>query len=351
MVALTQADVVAGLVMLALNAYVILGGADFGAGVWDLLAVGRRAERQRAVIADGIGPIWEANHVWLILVVVLLFVCFPPVYARLSVELHIPLTLMLVGIVLRGSAFAFRAYDATGSAVQRHWGRVFSIASTITPVLLGMCVGALVSGALAVPDGAGFVARFVAPWTTPFAIATGFLTLALFAYLAAVYLTVEARDADLQEDFRQMAILGAVAVFAGAALVAWLGSRRDVAVTRALFTEPLAIPLHIVTGMAAVAAFTGLVQGRYRVARDAAVVQASAIVWGWGLAQYPALIPGVHTIASAAAPPVTLRLVLVGLAGGAVVLVPSFWYLYKVFKGAEASAFVRMDTAEHETPE
>jgi len=156
--------VVAGLIMLAVNAYVVLGGADFGAGVWDLLARGPRAAAQREAIAEGIGPIWEANHVWLIFVVVLLFSCFPPVFAHLSVVLHIPLTVMLIGIVLRGSAFTFRAYDATDSMVQRQWGRIFAVSSTITPVLLGMCVGALVSGALAVPTEATFVARFITPW-------------------------------------------------------------------------------------------------------------------------------------------------------------------------------------------
>ena len=182
---LTLADFIAGVTMLALNAYVVLAGADFGAGVWDLVARGPRAARQRETIEHGIGPIWEANHVWLILVIVLLFGCFPAVYSYISVQLHIPLVLMLIGIVLRGSAFTFRAYDSTGSAVQKHWGRIFAVASTITPVLLGMCVGAIFSGALVIPEGADFVTRYVAPWTTPFSIAMGALTLAVFAFLAA----------------------------------------------------------------------------------------------------------------------------------------------------------------------
>jgi cytochrome d ubiquinol oxidase subunit II len=346
---ITLADGIAGAVMLALNAYVVLGGADFGAGVWDLVASGPRAARQRAVIADGIGPIWEANHVWLILVIVLLFGCFPAVYASLSVTLHIPLTLMLIGVVLRGSAFTFRAYDSTGSAVQRHWGRIFAIASTITPVLLGVCVGALVSGALAVPADADFTTRFVRPWTTPFALLTGLFALALFAFLAAVYLTVEARDEDLQEDFRRHALLsgGAVGVLAGALL--WIGHGIEGSITDGLLTRPFSSPLQVVTGAAAVTAIAALVRGAYRAARVAAVVQVSLIVWGWGYAQYPALVPGVHTIESSAAPPVTLRLVALGLAGGACVLVPSLWYLFKVFKSEEASAFVRVDTAEHTT--
>ena len=125
-------DIVAGVLALSLNAYVLLGGADFGGGVWDLLASGPRRDRQRDVITHAIGPIWEANHVWLILAIVLTFTCFSPVFARLGTVLHVPLTLMLLGIVLRGSAFTFRTYDNEQDTAQRRWGRVFAGASLIT---------------------------------------------------------------------------------------------------------------------------------------------------------------------------------------------------------------------------
>ncbi len=344
---MTLAYLLAGITMLALNAYVLLGGADFGAGVWDLIARGPRAARQRAAIEDGIGPIWEANHVWVILVVVLLFSCFPPVYAHLSVALHIPITLMLVGIVLRGSAFTFRAYDSTNSPVQKHWGRIFSIASTVTPILLGICVGALVSGALALPENGTFVATYVQPWLTPFALAVGFLTLSVFAFLAAVYLTVEVQERELQEDFRRMALGAAVAVggFAAAALV--LGEQTPMRVTGNLLTRSWAIPFQLVTALFAITTIGSLITRRYRLARAAAVLQVSALMWGWAYAQFPAMIPGVHTIESAAAPHITLKLVTMGLAGGALVLVPSLWYLFKVFKAEPASAFERVDTAEY----
>jgi cytochrome bd ubiquinol oxidase subunit II len=348
----TLAGVIAAVTMLALNLYVVLGGADFGAGVWDLLARGPRAERQRAAIVHGIGPIWEANHVWLILVIVLLFTCFPPVYAHLSVVLHIPLALMLVGIVLRGSAFTFRAYDATGSPVQRHWGRLFSIASTVTPVLLGVCVGALVSGALALPpEATSFTQRFVLPWLTPFAFATGLFTLAMFAFLAAVYLAFEASAADLQEDFRRMALRAAVAVGALAFLVLLLGRVTPLRITDGLLTRPFAIPLQLLTAAAAITAIGALLRRRYALARGAAVLQVSAILWGWGYVQFPWMVPGVHTVESAAAPAITLRFVAIGLAGGALILVPSLWYLFKAFKSGSASAFERMETAEPTVPE
>src|SRR5579872_2059367 len=149
MSASTLAIVVVGIAGVALTAYVLFGGADYGGGVWDLLASGPRRAQQRALIAHAIGPIWEANHVWLILIVVLLFTCFPAAFAVLTTVLHIPLTLLLLGIVLRGSAFTFRAYDATHSAVQERWGMLFAIASVLAPILLGVIVGAIAS------DGVG----------------------------------------------------------------------------------------------------------------------------------------------------------------------------------------------------
>jgi cytochrome d ubiquinol oxidase subunit II len=152
---------IAGAIMVSLTLYALGGGADFGGGVWDLLARGPRAARQRELIAHAIGPIWEANHVWLILVVVLLFVCFPVAWAAISTSLHVPLTLLLVGIVLRGAAFTFRSYGDEDEAGAQRWGRVFAGASVVSPVMLGTCVGAIAGGGLRVgPDGvvrSGFV--------------------------------------------------------------------------------------------------------------------------------------------------------------------------------------------------
>jgi len=172
------AELVAGVALGALTAYVLLGGADFGGGVWDLLASGPRKREQRALIAEAIGPIWEANHVWLIIVIVVLFTCFPVAFARLAIALHIPLSLMLIGIVLRGSAFVFRSHyghdpEPGDPGTSRRWGRVFAIASAGTPVLLGLCVGALAAGTLRPPGRAGFYEIYVAPWLTPFGVGVG----------------------------------------------------------------------------------------------------------------------------------------------------------------------------------
>jgi cytochrome d ubiquinol oxidase subunit II len=368
------ANLVAAAILVALSGYALLGGADFGGGVWDALASGPRRDRQRALIADAIAPVWEANHVWLVIVVVLLFTGFPPAFAELATVLHVPLTLVLVGIVLRGSAFTFRTYDSQRSAVQRRWGMIFSAASIITPLFLGVCVGAIASGkvgeaaALArltetcaatrlpgpTPDSTEFCRRviegrtatfadiFVVPWFTPFAVSIGVLALALFAFLAAVYLTVEARDEALREDFRRRALGAAGAVFV-AAFAALLSARGGAPLMRRGLTgSAWALPFHVVTGVAAVGAIWSLWTRRWRLARVAAAAQVLFILWGWAASQLPYLIPPRVTIADAAAPDATLSLVLWALAAGAVVLFPSLAYLFRVFKRGD-TAFERVD--------
>lgn len=330
---LTLPNVIAVVMAIALNAYVLLAGADFGGGVWDLLASGRRREAQRQLIAGAIGPIWEANHVWLILVVVLLFTCFPPAFAELSIDLHIPLLLMLIGIVLRGSAFAFRSYGRHASRAARRWGVTFSVASMVTPVLLGVTIGAIASGRLGLLGQNGFMGRFVRPWLTPFGFAVGLLALVLFAYLAAVYLTLEAENQALREDFRRRALGAAVCVFFAAFLVLLLSHGATAPlVAEGLTVSAWAAPLHLLTAAAAVTAIGALWRRRYHVARVAAAIQVSLILWGWLLAQYPYLVPERITLEGSAAPAATLRLVLLGLAVGMAILLLSLAYLFRVFQ-------------------
>jgi len=334
-------DILAAILALSLNAYVLFGGADFGGGVWDLLAFGPRRRRQRDVIAHALGPIWEANHVWLILAIVITFTCFPGVYARLGTLLHIPLSLMLVGIVLRGSAFTFRTYDSQHDAAQRRWGRIFASASVITPVLLGVSIGAVASGRLA-GDGTGtFAQQYVEPWFTPFGLSVGLLALVLFAFLAAVFLTLETHDRQLCDDFRWRALAAGVAVFFVSALVLLLSRREAPLVTEGLLGSRWAIPLHIATAASAIGVLAALWYRRFRLARVGVGLQVSLIFWGWPLAQYPFLVPPDLTVERAAAPDTTLKLVLIILGVGAIVLLPSLWYLFQVFKSAPADQGTR----------
>jgi len=353
---LTLAELTAWVVVVALNVYVLFGGADFGGGVWDLLASGERAERQRSLIVQAMGPIWEANHVWLIVVVVLLFVCFPTAFAAFGTILHIALSLMLIGIVLRGSAFVFRAYSYGPDSTQRQWGRVFASSSVITPLVLGMCVGAVASGsvgealallgygpAAVLPTATvvtteavtppSFVALYVAPWLSPFAVAVGVMTLMLLSFLAATYLTIEAEgDAPLQEDFRRRALGAGVAALAAAGAALALGLMRGGVMARLVGTRwPLS--LVIASTIAALTALVALVRRHYQVARVAVGAQVTFVLWGWVLAQFPLIIPPRLTIDEAAAPASTLSETLIVLLFGAVILVPSLWYLLRVFKG------------------
>ena len=338
---MSLADLVAGVIFVALNAYAVLGGADFGGGVWDLLALGPRKARQRELIAEAIGPVWEANHVWLILAIVLLFTCFPPAFARLGTRLHIPLSLVLIGIVLRGSAFTFWRYGADEE--QRNWGMVFAIASLMTPLLLGTTAGAIASGA--VGDGGwgsgDFYGTYVAPWLNPFALSVGMFALIAFAFLAAVYLTLEARDREVREDFRRRALASGVGLFLAAVVVLLLSLNRAPRVREGLIFAAWAVPLHLLTAAAAITALVALWARRWRVARVAAAAQVSLILWGWALSQYPYILPPDLSIANAAAPAATLRLLLAALVAGAVLLLPSLYYLFRIFKMGNPSSVNR----------
>jgi len=319
----------AGTMGAALCLYFLFGGADFGGGVWDLLARGPRAAAQRRAIAAAIGPVWEANHVWLILVIVVLFTGFPTAYALISVALHIPLTLFLIGVVLRGSAFAFRALDMSGDSGQRRFGLVFSIASTIAPVLLGMIVAALVSGNIRVMDGTVVVSGFWDGWLGLFPLAVGLFSLALCALLAASYLCVETTDPALREDFRRRALAAAAAVGVAALVAFELATDEAPRVRVAL---AMSLPFHLPTGAAAVTAIVALLTRRFRLARAAVAAQTVLILFGWAMAQYPYLIVPDVTLQGASASPRTQRLLLIVLAAGLPVLVPSLWLLFRVFK-------------------
>ena len=323
--------IIAGVMIASLVLYALLGGADYGGGVWDLFAFGQRAREQRELIAHAIGPVWEANHVWLILVVVVLFTAFPPAFAVIATALHIPITLLLIGIVLRGTAFTFRTYDVQRDEVQRRWSLIFSIASIITPILLGTILGAVASGDIRVENGV-ITSGFLRPWLAPFPLAVGFFALALFAFLAAVYLTVEAEEGPLQEDFRLRALLAGVAVGLLALIVFVLAGTGAPTVRAGISRSSWALALHILTAIFALGAFYTLWTRRYRAARVCTAGQVTLILLGWAFAQFPYIVEPNISITSAAAPQITLRLLLGALIAGAVLLFPSYYYLFRIFK-------------------
>ncbi len=330
---ITLGEAVGFIMLVSLMLYALGGGADFGGGVWDLLAQGPRASRQRELVAQAIGPIWEANHVWLILVVVLLFVAFPPAFAAICIALHIPLTVMLIGIVLRGTAFVFRSYDVQSDDVQRRWSRLFAGGSIVAPVMLGVSVGAIASGTIRVELETGRVqTNFFSQWFALFPFAIGVLTLALFAFLGAVYLILEADDSDLREDFRKRA-LGAAVVVGAAALAGLFLAREGAPLIRAgLARAWWSIPFQLLTGVVAVGAMAALWFRRYRLARVLAIAQVILIIAGWGMAQFPYLVEPDLTFANSGAPENVLRVLLIALGAGTILLFPSLGYLLRVFK-------------------
>jgi cytochrome d ubiquinol oxidase subunit II len=323
--------IISGVMIASLVLYALLGGADYGGGVWDLFAFGPRAQEQRALIAKAIGPVWEANHVWIILVLVILFTAFPPAFAAIATALHIPITLLLIGIVLRGTAFTFRAYDVQRDDVQRRWSLVFSIASIITPVLLGIILGAIASGTIRVENGV-VTSSFFSSWLAPFPFAVGFFALALFAFLASVYLTLETDDRELQEDFRVRALVAGVTVGILAMTVFILAGTGAPTVRAGISRTWWAVVLHSMTAVFATGAFYALWTRQYKLARVSAAAQVTLILLGWAFAQYPHLVEPDITIFSAAAPTITLQFLLAALILGAILLFPSYYYLFRIFK-------------------
>ncbi len=333
---MTGTMIVGGLLCAVLSVWVLTGGADFGGGVWDLLATGSRRAREREVIAKAIGPIWEANHVWLILALVLLFTVFPRAYALVGTALHVPIVVLLVGIVSRGAAFVFRAYDSRRDAVQAGWSLVFAAGSIVSPVMLGVVVGAIASGRVRTEDGVP-VGGWFAPWLQPFPVVVGLLTLAIVSFLAAVYLTLETRDdRELQEDFRRKGLAAAAAVF-GLAWTAFFLARTDAPLLwSGLWASSWAVPFQLVVGTVGASTIGSLAARRYRLARDLAAAQVVLVVGGWAASQWPYVVPPDITVADAA-PPSVVRAVLLTLAVGAGPLVAAYGALLWVFKGRDAA--------------
>ena len=322
----------------ALTCYLLTGGADFGAGIWSLFALGKTRHKQRTLIDEAIGPIWEANHVWLIIAVTILFTAFPPAFALITTALHIPLTLMLLGIVLRGTAFAVRTHDIAGDDRGRRttpeiWRYVFAGSSAVTPALLGINLGAVASGRLtAVSSPGSFEERFVAPWLAPFPLSVGLLTTALVAYLAAIYLLLEARDTQLRTIFARRAMISSVAVLAAAGMALWLAREGAPEIYAGLRQTTLGLVAILMTIAFQLAAFMALWNSRQSAARWCAIAGGVVMFWGWALAQYPFLVEPHLTIAHASPLP-TLRALWISLVVGSLVLFPLLYYLYRIFKG------------------
>jgi NADH dehydrogenase FAD-containing subunit/cytochrome bd-type quinol oxidase subunit 2 len=322
------ADLVAVVLLLAVTAYAVLGGADFGAGFWDLLAGGtREGAEPRALINRAVGPVWEVNHVWLIFCMVVLWTAFPPAFGSIMTTLSIPLSLALLGIVLRGTGFAFR-HEAEQASRQRLLGGIFAISSVLTPFFFGTVIGGIASGRVPVGNAAG---NLVTSWLNPTSVMIGLLAVVAAAYLAAVFLVTDAHrmvDPDLEGYFRTRAILAAVV----AGLIAAVG----VLVLRAddaFLFQGLAQrgwPLLLVSGLTGVAALVILRRGARRATRLLGAVAVASMLWGWAVAQYPYLLPQTLTIAAGAGAPATLQWLVVVVIAALVLVLPSLIFVFRL---------------------
>ncbi|HEY1830617.1 MAG TPA: cytochrome d ubiquinol oxidase subunit II [Acidimicrobiales bacterium] len=318
-------DLAAVLLWLVMTAYALTGGADFGGGTWDLLAGGdRRGAGPRHVIERSIAPVWEANHVWLVIVLVVLWTAFPPAFGAIMSTLFGPLSIAVFGIILRGSGFALRQAVHT-LRYQRMSGALFALSSLITPFFFGAAAGAIVTGKVP-PSGGG---DRIASWTSPTAVTLGALSVAAFAYLAAVYLTYEARrlQPSLVGYFSRRAIASGVVVGALAGLALYELETSAPRIANRL-TTGVGLPFLVISFVLGIGVLAGLLTGRIRWLRYLAAGAFTAMLWGWAVAQYPALLPGSFSLRAAAAPTTSQVSELVVIGVIALIVLPSFLLLF-----------------------
>jgi cytochrome bd ubiquinol oxidase subunit II len=321
-----MANATAVVLFFGVTAYSLFGGADFGAGIWDLVAGGaKRGERPRALIDHSIGPVWEANHVWLIFCLVVLWTAFSTAFASITLTLFVPLTLAALGIVLRGSSFAFRK-AVFRTRDRRNFGAAFALASVLVPYCMGSVAGAIASGR--VPSG-GKAGDPWSSWINPTSIVGGLLAIAVCAYLSAVYLVWDAHrldDPELGEYFRRRAIGASVA----AGLIAFVGIFVFHSDAHYLYDglTSRALPLVIISAVCGLASLFLLLRNSTTWARLFSIGAVASVVVGWGVAQWPYMLPESLKVSQAAGPTGTLEAVLVVFVFAAIIILPALGLLY-----------------------
>ena len=326
---MTRADAAAAILWTGATLYAVFGGADFGAGLWDLLAGGtEEGRRPREQIQRSLTPVWEANHVWLIFILVVLWTAFPEAFGAVMTTLYVPLALAALGIVLRGAGFAFRE-SIDSPRAQRAFGAAFALSSVLTPFFMGAVVGAIADGNVpAEGDGDPF-----SSWLAPLPLVIGAIFVASGAYLAAVFLTSDAGrrgDEEMERYFSRRAL--AAAVVSGAlALGGVFALEADEPYVYDGLTGD-ALPLLILSGLCGLGALVMLARGgpRRPGLRPLAVGAFVALIWGWGVAQFPYLLPTSLKISQSAAPGPTLDAVLIVFGAGVLVVLPALGLLYRL---------------------
>ncbi len=320
--------------------YVLFAGADFGAGVLELFLGSQKRDEQQTLITRAMAPVWEANHVWLVLIIVILFMGFPKVYILLSIHLHLPLIALLIGIVARGCAFTFRHYDAFDRKYYRTYSRMFALSSIGSAFFLGVTGGGLILGRIN-PHAADFTALYLTPWVNSFCASLGLFTVALFAFLAAVYLAGEAKTPALQRIFRRKAAwANGVLILSGAA-VFYFAETNGLPLKEEFFNNLLCRLCFLLSGLLWFPFWASLRMSDRNVklsVRVIGVTIVSLVLVGWYAMQFPVAVrlsgigPSKLTFHEAAAPATTQKALLIALVIGSLLIFPALAYLFKIFK-------------------
>jgi cytochrome d ubiquinol oxidase subunit II len=348
---MTLADVPLIFMLVGLAAYTVLAGADFGAGFWTLVTVGGRAGQAetREHARHALGPVWEANHVWLIFVLVVCWTAYPTAFASITSTLAVPLFIAAVGIILRGASYALRGQLDEQARGGRAVENLFAFSSVLTPFALGTVVGGIASGRVPVGNAEG---DLLTSWLNETSILIGVLAVATSAYLAAVYLAADARRLGkhtLELDFRRRA-LGSGVVAGAIALGGLLVVRDDARPIWDGLTSGAGLAMVVVSAAAGVATLVLVWRSRFELARYSAALAVAAVVAGWGFAQEPRFLPGL-TVEEAAAGRSTLIAVIVAVAIGAVVLVPALALLFTLFLRGRLDYDLQHPQPEHLVPQ
>ena len=331
--------IVLGIMFAALGFYAVLGGADFGAGIWEFTTCLENDESDRKLINEAIGPVWEANHVWLIFVLIIMFNGFPLAFAAISRALWMPLLFALMGIVFRGAGFVIRAYGVGADWLRNAAGAAFACASTFTPFFMGMSVGAISSGTLPIQPDASYTGNRLTDCLTPLSLYSGILAVGLCSYLAAVYLTREASfrgDPQLLRTWRSRAL--STGIWIG--ILAWLGLIMCKLEAPPLWQGLMARgwPFIATSMIAGIGSLEALRRNQFRIANLLAAMAVATVLLGWAFGSYPLLVPPHISIEASKAPDVVLWAMTICILGGSVFLFPALWWLLRIFKSDQHTA-------------
>ena len=328
--------VVTGFLVVCLILYVIFGCADFGAGMLAALLRGKSSANDRKLLHQAIAPVWEANHIWIIIALVILFNAFPRAFAEISTTFHIPLTALLVGITMRGSAYALRHYDEVQDRAHAIYERVFVSGSFVAPFALGLVAGGLLLGRTD-PGTLEFGPRFVTPWANLFSVSVGIFLCTIAMFLATVFTGGEATEPEARLRFRKMAAGANIAAVVVGLLVFVAAEMEGLALAAAMLKRPIALAAVIATLPLVLALHLSMRRNAWGPARLFASSIVALILLGWFAIQYPSILivaagAAPLTLFTSAAAPAVLRVLALALIGGLALILPALGLLLVIFK-------------------